>query len=135
MLLGAGDGTAAVVLVEHGVQKAKELQVIGQLSWLHMCAVICFAKPLFVIYLIYILLYFVAGTCCTDMTRPRFCRLFGKVRYFCCVVRLDNSCSSASIDAARSWRGGGLLQPLRVSPCAAEAMTAAQGKLNLCHIL
>lgn len=33
-----GDGTAAVVLVEHGVQKAKELQVIGQLSWLHMYA-------------------------------------------------------------------------------------------------
>jgi hypothetical protein len=31
-----GDGTAAVVLVEHGVQKAKELQVIGQFSWLHM---------------------------------------------------------------------------------------------------
>jgi hypothetical protein len=33
----AGDGAAAVVLVEHGVQKAKELQVIAQLPWLHMC--------------------------------------------------------------------------------------------------
>ena len=32
----AGDGSAAIVLVEHGVQKAKELQVIGQFSWLHM---------------------------------------------------------------------------------------------------
>ena len=35
----AGDGAAAVVLVEHGVQKAKELQVIAQLPWLHMCVV------------------------------------------------------------------------------------------------
>jgi hypothetical protein len=73
-LLVAGDGTAAVVLVEHGVQKAKELQVIGQLSWLHMCAVMRL-QSLF-------LLCVVAGTCCTGTMRRRFCRSCGKVRVF-----------------------------------------------------
>lgn len=31
-------GTAAVVIVERGVQKAKEIQVIGQFPWLHLQA-------------------------------------------------------------------------------------------------
>jgi hypothetical protein len=42
---------------------------------------------------------------------------------------------SASIDAARSWLGGGTLQPLTPSPCAAAAMKAAKGNSHSMHKL
>jgi hypothetical protein len=35
--------------------------------------------------------------------------------------------SAASVDASRSWLGGGVLKPLEPSPCAADAMIAAKG--------
>ena len=131
MLLGAGDGTAAVVLVEHGVQKAKELQVIGQLSWLHMCALICVAKPVLVIYCCrYVLHRHDEAALLSLVWQGALFLLYSSSTDAIDSMRLHDSCSLASIDAARSWRGGGLLQPLRVSPCASEAMTAAQGNLN-----
>ncbi len=40
---------------------------------------------------------------------------------------------AASVDAARSWRGGGTLQPLTPAPCAAAAMTAAKGDSHHTH--